>query len=653
VEGTGLIPGVQAGAPGNFAVGQIAARTLSPAIVATQIAATTFGSDVTSFSTAGYNEPGDGGAAFYVRSAPTSGTGNLQSAGGQWWAIAETNLNVRQFGAKLDGKSDDTPSFLAAAEALPNRTGTILVPGGIAAINLLINFPGVIYRGANAGLARGEADPAENYWKPYDPTKPVVQLGDDTAVCIGSGVENVVLRGDAGSTQGEYGLILNGGAYLNICRNVRVMNFSRTNIGFVGGKHYPCSRNIIDGFSSVVHSPGAKALSFVDPVNSSTVFCNDNLISNGILNAGQNGNTLHSDSSGPNWLINIKADAGEAQVLIENTVGGVPYFKTANVGIDSPNSSDKLVHYTGSDFSSSLAGFPSPIFDGPSSVDGYVFASQERTAGSCSIGSPTLIVERSTGMSAGRWVLIYAPARTFSAQIQSVSGTTITLLSGSPVAVPKGTAVYVGDVSGGIITGAINNKAVAGPGLILYDPAKRDYGFASQQPYLFGSSGAGSVAPYNSHDMVWELGSKSLHLLQEVQTNLVPKIVSRSRDNVYIEFDIVLDAKVGDLIAVRGALEEGVNGTFQLVSVSGSTRVCYKSLVSQSETATGNIVVSIIRNLTISRGQISTSFSAAPSIGRPSNPQIGVSVFDTTIRRPIWFDGSEGSGWVDAIGASV
>lgn len=91
---------------------------------AISIAATSFASSVSAFRTNGYYVPGDGGAALYKKvGAGPAHYGRFQSADGGWWEIAEPYLNVRQFGAKGDGVSDDTAAMQAAVNFLPS-TGT-------------------------------------------------------------------------------------------------------------------------------------------------------------------------------------------------------------------------------------------------------------------------------------------------------------------------------------------------------------------------------------------------------------------------------------------------------------------------------------------------------------------------------------------------
>lgn len=67
--------------------------------------------------TAGYYAAGDGGAALYKRaSSEPSHAGKVQSADGAWWELADQELNVKMFGAKGDGATDDWQSITNAIE---------------------------------------------------------------------------------------------------------------------------------------------------------------------------------------------------------------------------------------------------------------------------------------------------------------------------------------------------------------------------------------------------------------------------------------------------------------------------------------------------------------------------------------------------------
>lgn len=86
----------------------------------------TIGPAFAAVRTTGYAAPGDGGGALYKRVASEPAhPGKFQSADGQWWELAESRINVRMFGAKGDGASNDAPAVRAAIAAMP-KTGGIL-----------------------------------------------------------------------------------------------------------------------------------------------------------------------------------------------------------------------------------------------------------------------------------------------------------------------------------------------------------------------------------------------------------------------------------------------------------------------------------------------------------------------------------------------
>lgn len=92
----------------------------------TEAQSMTIGPEFAAVRTTGYSSPGDGGEALYKRvvSEPAH-PGKFQSADGQWWELAESRIDVRMFGAKGDGASNDAPAVRAAIAAMP-KTGGIL-----------------------------------------------------------------------------------------------------------------------------------------------------------------------------------------------------------------------------------------------------------------------------------------------------------------------------------------------------------------------------------------------------------------------------------------------------------------------------------------------------------------------------------------------
>lgn len=87
----------------------------------------------------GYHAAGDGGAALYKRAASEpSHAGKVQSNDGAWWELAEPKPNVRQFGAKGDGVTNDTAAITAADAYCRLLKARLFFPYGIYMVSQLV-----------------------------------------------------------------------------------------------------------------------------------------------------------------------------------------------------------------------------------------------------------------------------------------------------------------------------------------------------------------------------------------------------------------------------------------------------------------------------------------------------------------------------------
>lgn len=102
---------------------------------------------VTAIRTLGYTSAGDGGGALYKRVASEpSHEGKIQSADGAWWEIAEAVLDVKMFGAAVDGLTDDASAIQSAIDVANALGGGIVrVPRGTAAVSTTVNLKAKVH----------------------------------------------------------------------------------------------------------------------------------------------------------------------------------------------------------------------------------------------------------------------------------------------------------------------------------------------------------------------------------------------------------------------------------------------------------------------------------------------------------------------------
>lgn len=188
-----------------------------------------------------------------------AGTGNKNVSQGQL-QLQSGKVDVRTFGAYLDGIHDDTPAFHRAIAYLGQSGGTVFYPPSTPCYNLVIsNVSNLTIEGSSHSIRPYSST---NYASAFDPSRPAIQIGGDNVSEVTDGIiiKNVRIDGNAGSD--NVGVKITGGAYhckLEDCE----LNGSRTNLIITGGTNQYTSVITIQGCHLVAYTTDANSRNVV------------------------------------------------------------------------------------------------------------------------------------------------------------------------------------------------------------------------------------------------------------------------------------------------------------------------------------------------------------------------------------------------------
>ena len=277
--------------------------------------------------------------------------------------------DVRRYGAVGDGVTDDTTAFYSAIASV---TGEIVFdPSKTYAVNLVITKRGTRINGRGGDNLAVGGTIIKNLI-PYDPTQPVIQIGNDTAYVGGVTIENLSIWSQSPSgTHGQIGLLLAGGCYGNTIRNVQIGNqFSVHNLKLISGSTYANAYNQIVGLQ--LWTLGNTNQTATLGSYYGNTYCTANFISHfnitGPSGTGT-GYAIENDSCRLD-LVNgwVQCSNGKGLHISKNYgASSSPYYEGYNVIVDSDSSTDVL-------FSSAIASdtnvLPINFLKGSLSIDG-------------------------------------------------------------------------------------------------------------------------------------------------------------------------------------------------------------------------------------------------------------------------------------------
>lgn len=148
--------------------------------------------------------------------------------------------NVLFYGALGNGIADDTAAFVAAYDAIKAKGGTIYVPPTTTSylVNLVVTNDDIAIVGENGNVATG----TNGVLRPWDTTKPVIQVGNDTGYAKRFSMYRIGIIAERAGVNCPGAIHLLGGAEKAQINQCGFLGGADT-IKFMGGTTYPSELN--------------------------------------------------------------------------------------------------------------------------------------------------------------------------------------------------------------------------------------------------------------------------------------------------------------------------------------------------------------------------------------------------------------------------
>jgi hypothetical protein len=291
------------------------------------------------------------------------GPGVVSEVCPQWWGAIASDLTF-----------DQTPMFDAAITALPATGGTVEYPPGEYAVNILLNKSGVRLQGC--GSSQVITDTVTNRLVPWDVSKPVIQIANDTKDLKGSELNHIEVYSPGPNGAGTIGTKLAGGAYGGSYNSISVLgNFSQYNMLWYGGDTYCVSWNTFTDLKLMTNNGVSNIATLA------TIYGNTWVTACGIVNFGISG----PDTGTGHAILNdsgvIQLSSGWVQcqgshgIKMAKSYATKPVIYASDVRVESPAGNDVLLEvYNNERRPSSFIQGSIPISGKMKNLDGTEFA---------------------------------------------------------------------------------------------------------------------------------------------------------------------------------------------------------------------------------------------------------------------------------------
>jgi len=156
-------------------------------------------------------------------------------------------FNVLNYGAvPNDLTFDQTSIFHEAISSASKLGGTVIIPAGEYAVNLLLDVNGVNIQGESW---QSQSTSTRSFLVPWDTSKPCFQIGNNTKFLNGFYVSNLTLHGIGPNGTGSIGMLLPGGCNMGHFTNLSIRRFSQRQLGLRSDGAYCTEYVYFDGLN--------------------------------------------------------------------------------------------------------------------------------------------------------------------------------------------------------------------------------------------------------------------------------------------------------------------------------------------------------------------------------------------------------------------